>query len=60
MKDPVCGREVNQQTAQAKTIHQGTDYLFCSDACKQKFDQHPERYTHEMGAQQQQQRSGAA
>ena len=59
-KDPVCGRDVDQQKAQAKTTHQDRDYLFCSDNCKQKFDEHPERYTHQMGAQQRQQQRGTA
>jgi Cu+-exporting ATPase len=60
-KDPVCGREIEQQTARAKTNHQGRDYLFCSDSCKMQFDQHPERYTQQQKSQapkQQQQRSG--
>ncbi len=43
-KDPVCGMEVNQNTATAKTNYQGREYLFCSQDCKRQFDQDPERY----------------
>lgn len=40
-KDPVCG--MNAQ----KTIslnYQGTVYSFCSDNCKQQFEESPESY----------------
>jgi uncharacterized membrane protein YraQ (UPF0718 family)/YHS domain-containing protein len=41
--DPVCGMTVDPKTA-AKSEYGGQVYYFCSDADKQEFDQHPERY----------------
>jgi Cu(I)/Ag(I) efflux system membrane fusion protein len=47
VKDPVCGMNLDEGKAKAasrKTEYQKMTYYFCSDACKQKFDQTPERY----------------
>ncbi len=43
--DPVCGMEVDEQSAPAKTTYQGTTYYFCSEACKEDFEEDPERFT---------------
>lgn len=43
-KDPVCGMDVNESQAKAKTERQGRTYYFCSTDCKQKFEKNPERY----------------
>jgi YHS domain-containing protein len=42
--DPVCGMEVKESQAPAKTTHQGQTYYFCAEACKQEFEKHPQRY----------------
>lgn len=42
--DPVCGMELNPQTAAGQSEHQGQTYYFCSESCKRQFDQNPERY----------------
>jgi Cu+-exporting ATPase len=42
--DPVCGMSVEERTAPAKADYQGKSYYFCSAECKEKFQQHPERY----------------
>jgi len=42
-KDPVCGMEVNPETARYKTLHNGTEYFFCCDGCLAKFEANPER-----------------
>ena len=42
--DPVCGMSVDERTAPAKTTYQGKTYYFCSDACKESFQQQPEKY----------------
>ena len=42
--DPVCGMQVDDQRATAKSQFQGTNYYFCSDECKRKFDQQPQQY----------------
>ena len=43
-KDPVCGMQVNEQSAAAKSEYQGKTYYFCSPACKSTFDKNPEKY----------------
>lgn len=43
-KDPVCGMQVNEQTAAAKNDYRGKTYYFCSPACKATFDKNPEKY----------------
>ena len=44
-RDPVCGMAVDEQKAGGATsTYRGTSYYFCSEACKQKFEQVPERY----------------
>jgi Cu+-exporting ATPase len=41
--DPVCGMTVAEDS-QYHIDLDGTRYLFCSASCKQKFEQHPEKY----------------
>lgn len=43
-RDPVCGMDVNPQSAAASTLHTGTTYYFCSRSCRDKFEQAPEQY----------------
>jgi YHS domain-containing protein len=43
-KDPVCGMDVNPQSAAAATLHAGRTYYFCSRSCRDKFEQSPEQY----------------
>jgi YHS domain-containing protein len=49
-RDPVCNMEVNEQNAAARAEYQGQTYLFCSQDCKNKFDQNPQQYA-KQGAQ---------
>jgi P-type Cu+ transporter len=42
--DPVCGMDVNEETAVAAWEHEGTAYLFCSTACMERFRVDPARY----------------
>ena len=42
--DPVCGMEVEEATAAAKSEYKGKTYYFCSSDCKRTFDQDPEKY----------------
>ena len=42
--DPVCGMEVNTDTAQWKTDYNGQSYYFCSPGCKRSFEKEPEKY----------------
>jgi len=49
-KDPVCGMQVDEQKSQGKTDYQGKTFYFCSDICKQQFDQNPQRYVIQQAA----------
>lgn len=43
-KDPICGMEVNEETAKFKTEHMEKTYYFCSAICKEKFEENPHKY----------------
>jgi Cu+-exporting ATPase len=49
-KDPVCGMNVDENKSQYQTQYGGKKYNFCSDQCKQKFDQQPEQYARSASA----------
>ena len=42
--DPVCGMEINLETAAGQSEYNGETVYFCSPACKEKFDAEPEKY----------------
>ena len=42
--DPVCGMEVQTESAQNTLEHQGTTYYFCSKGCRLEFGDDPEKY----------------
>jgi YHS domain-containing protein len=42
--DPVCKMSIDSQKAAATSQYQGTNYYFCSQECKRKFDQQPQQY----------------
>jgi YHS domain-containing protein len=48
-KDPVCGMEVDEKKASAKSQHMGKTYYFCAPACKRAFDEDPAKYTRTGG-----------
>ncbi len=43
-KDPVCGMDVDEKTAPAKSEYNGKTYYFCAPGCKREFDKNPEKY----------------
>ena len=43
-KDVVCGMEVNDRSPKHTSEYKGTTYAFCSEECKEKFDERPETY----------------
>jgi YHS domain-containing protein len=51
-KDPVCGMDVDPQTAAGKSEYKGQTYYFCSPGCKQDFDKDPEKYVGSAQTQQ--------
>jgi YHS domain-containing protein len=44
-KDPVCGMDVDEKKAAAKSEHMGKTYYFCASGCKKAFDANPGKYT---------------
>jgi Cu+-exporting ATPase len=40
-RDPVCGMNVNPETAKARAEHDGKAYYFCCEGCAQKFQKVP-------------------
>ncbi len=43
-RDPVCGMQIDEKKATAKSEYQGTTYYFCSPSCKAAFDKEPPKY----------------
>ena len=43
--DPVCGMEVDPNTAAATSLYDGKTYYFCSEECKRDFDANPDQFT---------------
>ena len=50
-KDPVCGMEVDENEAAAKTEYKGKPYYFCAPGCKTTFERDPEKYLKEGRAE---------
>ena len=44
VKDPVCGMEVDTDSAAAQSEYEGKTIYFCSSACKMEFDNNPEKF----------------
>jgi Cu+-exporting ATPase len=42
--DPVCGMEVDTETATLTSEYEGTTYYFCGKGCKLDFDDDPAHY----------------
>lgn len=42
--DPVCKMEVETETAQWKSEHEGVTYYFCAPGCLASFEKDPQRY----------------
>jgi Cu+-exporting ATPase len=43
-KDLVCGMEVDEEKATASSLYKDKKYYFCSETCKLKFNENPEKY----------------
>lgn len=43
-RDPVCGMEVDEKKAKAKSEYKGKTYYFCCLFCKEAFEKEPEKY----------------
>ena len=43
-RDPVCGMEVDPESAAGRSEYEGRTYYFCNRACKKKFDADPRKW----------------
>ncbi len=44
MIDPICGMNVEPNSAAGSHVHNGQTYYFCSQHCLAKFKEDPERF----------------
>src|SRR5574338_531493 len=44
VRDPVCGMEINPESASSKREHMGQTFYFCSKSCANQFDKDPHGY----------------
>jgi len=51
--DPVCGMQVEEDKAAATAEHEGKQYYFCSQGCRESFVKDPGRYVHAQGSEDQ-------
>ena len=49
MTDPVCGMQVDPQSAARTAAYEVQTYFFCSPACKKAFEADPEQYLEPSG-----------
>jgi Cu+-exporting ATPase len=42
--DPVCGMQVDEQSAVAQSVFKDKTYFFCARSCKNKFEQSPQEF----------------
>ena len=42
--DPVCGMQLDPSQAEAQTVHEGVAYYFCSQECRETFEDDPEEF----------------
>lgn len=42
--DPVCGMSVVPGQTKLVSVHQGHSYWFCAEACRQAFEENPQKY----------------
>ena len=45
--DPVCGMQVQADSAAGQSEYKSQTYYFCNEGCKRKFDENPETYVRE-------------
>ena len=50
-RDPVCGMELNVEETQSQpqAEYEGETFYFCSESCREQFDERPELYANKAG-----------
>ena len=44
-RDPVCGMEVKDIPEAPRAVHEGRTYVFCSESCRERFEESPGSFT---------------
>lgn len=44
VRDPVCGMEINLENAEERSEYEGEVFYFCSDQCRNRFDEEPGKF----------------
>ncbi len=52
VKDPVCGMEIEPESAFAVREHMGKTYYFCSENCVKQFDEDPHKFAGQAEAEE--------
>jgi YHS domain-containing protein len=50
--DPVCGMQVDPQTARERREYGGRTFYFCSAGCRERFEQNPDRYLDQLAQEE--------
>lgn len=45
--DPVCGMRIEESKAAGESEYKGRTVFFCSETCKTRFDNEPEKYVNQ-------------
>jgi len=48
--DPVCGMEVDERKSDYESTHAGKKFYFCSQECRDKFEDNPNQFSAESAA----------
>ena len=51
-RDPVCGMDIDPETATGQTDFEGRTFYFCSEDCREKFDTNPAQFAGDRGRAQ--------
>ena len=42
--DPVCGMGVEDTPQALRAVYEGRTYIFCSESCRERFEESPEEF----------------
>lgn len=51
-KDLVCGMQVEEDSAAARSEYEGQTYLFCCEGCKARFEENPGKFIERFRSEQ--------
>ena len=51
-RDLVCGMQVEEDSAPARSEYEGQIYLFCTEGCKDRFEENPGEFIERFRSEQ--------